>query len=84
MGEYANIKRKNIDKLLRWLSKKNESISVEAGGRHQIKLKYSFWEKCFPIPFNHSEVNRHIVKDLMEKLVVSEICTKEEFDKNIK
>ncbi|MFA4833666.1 MAG: hypothetical protein WC619_02335 [Patescibacteria group bacterium] len=78
------MKRKNIDSLLKWLVKKNQSISVEAGGNHQIKLKYSFWRDCFPIPFNHSEVNKYIVKDLMEKLVASGICTKEEFDDKIK
>jgi hypothetical protein len=84
MGEYANVKRKNISRLLKWLCKKDKSISIEPGGRHQIKIKYSFWNNCFPIPFNHSEVSRHIVKDLMKKLVESEICTKEEFDQYIK
>ena len=84
MGEYANVKRKNIHRLLRWLCKKNSSISVEAGGKHNIKIKYSFWKRPFPIPFNHSEVNRHIVKDFMQELVNSNICTKDEFDQYIK
>ena len=84
MGEYANVKRKNIDKLLRWLIKKDNSISVEPGAKHQIKIKYSFWDNCFPIPYKHPKVNKHIVKDLMKKLVASEICTKEEFDEKIK
>jgi hypothetical protein len=84
MGEYANVKRKNIDKLLRWLRKKDSSISVEAGGKHNIKVKYSFWKDCFPIPFKHSQVTKHIVKDLMKKLTESKICTKEEFDERIK
>ncbi|MDP3043396.1 MAG: hypothetical protein Q8N21_03260 [bacterium] len=84
MSEYANIKRKKISKLLKWLCNKDNSISVEAGGNHNIKIKYSFWERPFPIPFKHSEVNRHIVKDLCDKLVESKICTKEEFDQHIK
>ena len=84
MGEYANIKRDDMNKFLKWLIKKDPSISVEAGGKHQIKLKYSFWNECFPIPFKHSEINRHIVKDLMKKLVQSKVCTKIEFDQNIK
>lgn len=84
MGEYANVKRQNMSKLLTWLVKKNKSISVESGGKHHIKIKYSFWERPFPIPFRHSEVNRHIVKNLSNKLVGSNICTKEEFDQHIK
>lgn len=84
MGEYANVKRKNINKLLNWLCKKNSSVCVEAGGKHNIKITYSFWDRPFPIPFKHSEVNRHIVKSFMEKLVASGICTKEEFDEKIK
>lgn len=84
MGEYADVKRKNIDKLLRWLRKKNSSISVEAGGNHNIILKYSSWKRPFPIPFNHSVVNRYIVKDLLKLLINSKICTKEEFDQYIK
>jgi len=84
MGEYANIKRKNINSLLKWLCKKDGSISIEAGGNHNIKLKYSFWKRPFPVPFKNGEINKHIIKDLSKKLIKSQICTKEEFDKKIK
>lgn len=80
MGEYANIKIKNIKNLLRWLEYKNKSLTVAGGGKHQLVVKYSFWARPFPIPAKHKEVSRFIVKDLMEKLVNSNICTKDEFD----
>ncbi|MFH1255584.1 MAG: hypothetical protein V1667_03915 [bacterium] len=80
MGEYANIKTKKIINLLKWLESKNKSLTVVNGGKHQIVVKYSFWARPFPIPTKHKEVNRFIVKDLMEKLVNSNICAKDEFD----
>ncbi|MCK5416454.1 hypothetical protein KAI92_03440 [Candidatus Parcubacteria bacterium] len=84
MGEYANVKRKNISRLLKWLVKKNSSIDVSAGGKHNILVKYSLWIRPFPIPFKNSHVNKFIVKDLMKKFIESKICTKEEFDEKIK
>ena len=83
MAEYADIKRKKMKKVLNWLGKK-EFITVEKGGKHQITVKYNYWERPFPIPFRHGVVNKYIVKALMQKLVDSEICAKEEFDKKIK
>ncbi|MFA5187760.1 MAG: hypothetical protein WC460_00165 [Patescibacteria group bacterium] len=83
MGEYANVKRNKIKKcLLRWLVKK-QGIEIKHGGKHQILIKYVFWERPFPLPFLHNEVNKHLIKELMQKLVDSEVCTKEEFDQNI-
>ena len=84
MGEYADVKRKDINRLLGWLCRKNNSISVEVGGNHNIILKYSFWKRPFPIPFNHSVVKKHLVKNLSKQLINSKICTKEEFDQHIK
>ena len=83
MGEYADIKRKNIKRLLKWLVKKKDIIIVK-GGNHTINIKYTFWLRPFPIPFKHGVVSKYIVKDLMESLVKEEICTKEEFDRIIK
>jgi len=67
---------------LKWLSTK-DSICIDKGGKHEILIRYTFWERPYPIPFKHNEVNRHIIKDLMQKLVDSNICTKEEFDEHI-
>lgn len=80
MGEYANVKIKNIKNLLGWLEYKNKNLTVASGGKHQLVVKYSFWARPFPIPTRYKEVSRFIVKDLMEKLVNSNICTKDEFD----
>ena len=83
MGEYANVKKNKIKGLLKWLEKK-PNISVIDGGKHTMIIKYVFWDRPYPIPFKHNEINKYIVKDLMKILVNSEICTKEEFDKRIK
>ncbi len=83
MGEYANVKRKKIIRLLKRLSI-NKDIEVRKGGKHTYVIKYVFWEKAYPIPFRHNEINKHIIKGLMEKLTGSNICTKEEFDEYIK
>jgi len=80
MGEYKNVKIKKIKRLLLWLERKNKSLIVTSGGKHQLIVKYSFWDRPFPIPARYKEVSRFIVKDLMEKLVNSDICTKDEFD----
>lgn len=69
--------------LLKWLGGKND-IEVRKGGRHNYVIKYVFWEKAYPIPFRHNEINKHIVKGLMEKLTSSGICSKEDFDEHIK
>lgn len=83
MGEYANVKRRKMMSLLKWLSGKND-VEVRKGGKHTYVVKYVFWEKAYPIPFKHNEVNKYIIKDLMEKLTGSGICSKEEFDEYIK
>lgn len=80
MGDYSNVKIRDIKSLLKWLEGKNKSLVVVRGGKHQIVVKYSFWNRPYPIPTKHNEINRFVVKGLMEKLVDSEICTKEEFD----
>ncbi len=84
MSEYANVKRRNICKLLNWLCKKDKFLTVGVGGKHTMVIKYNYWERPFPVPFKNSEVRRFYVKTLLKKLVDSEICTKEEFDKYIK
>jgi hypothetical protein len=84
MGQYANVKRKNIIRLMRWLTRKDDKLIVSIRGKHQYAVEYPFWNQPYPIPFKHNEVNKFIVKDLMELLVVSKICTQEEFDEHVK
>jgi hypothetical protein len=82
MGEYADIKRKKMKRLLKWLGNK-KYMTVREGGNHQYVVECSFWARPFPIPFKHNEVNKHIVKELVERLMKEGICTKEEFDNYI-
>ena len=83
MSEYANVKRRRIYQLLKWLGNKKD-VYFYKGGNHNYIIDYPFWKSPFPVLFRHNEVNKHIVKALMNKLVKSEICSKEEFDKKIK
>lgn len=83
MTKYANVRRTDILRLLLWLAEKR-GVTIKSGGRHQILIKYMYWDRPFPIPDKHNEVNRFIVAALMEKLVASEICTQEEFDERIR
>ncbi|MFH1173024.1 MAG: hypothetical protein V1692_00670 [bacterium] len=83
MGEYANVKRNKVLRLLRWLEA-SKDIEIIEGGKHTYIVKYVFWDRPYPMPFKHNEINRHIIKSLMEKLVAAGICTKEEFDEHIK
>jgi hypothetical protein len=82
MGEYANVKRKRFNHLIKWLSR-NFDIQISAGGRHNILVRCIHNGEKYPIPASHGEINKHIVKSFMEWLVKYEICTKEEFDRNI-
>jgi len=71
-----------VVRLLIWLtSKPHVTLSC---GKHQYIVRYAFWERPYPVPIKHNEINKNIVRALMEKLVASEICTKEEFDERIK
>jgi len=83
MGEYSGFKRKKVIKLLNWLDKQKH-FSVDNGGNHQIVVKYSFWERPFPVPFKHGQINEHILKSLMKKVVATEVCTKKEFDNHLR
>jgi len=83
MGGYSDVKRKRIKKLLNFLSKK-DCVEISKGGKHSIIIKYHFWKRPFPIPFKNNVVNKHIVKELRDVSIKSEICTKEEFEENIR
>ncbi len=83
MGEYADIKRRRMLSLLRWLDLQS-GFQIENGGKHQWLVKYATWERPFPIPFKHGTVNRYIVRELMKKVTETGACTKEQFDALIK
>jgi len=83
MGDLADVKRKNVYKLLRWLETK-ESVEVIEGGRHIYLIKHSSWSRPFPIPFKHNVINKHILKSLMQQLVDSGVCSEAEFREKIK
>lgn len=78
MGDLADVKRKRAYRLLKWLATLN-GITVEDGGHHQYKVRHDSWGRPFPIPFKHNVVNKHIVKELMQKLIRTGVCTEEEF-----
>ncbi|KKR13624.1 MAG: hypothetical protein UT42_C0043G0005 [Candidatus Falkowbacteria bacterium GW2011_GWA2_39_24] len=69
---------------MNWLSKKDSKIVISQRGKHQYAIEYPYWSQPYIIPWKHNEVNKYIVKDLMEQLVNSDICTKEEFDQYIR
>lgn len=79
MGEYADVKRKKIIKLLNWLNTQN-GFTIENGGNHQWVIKYFSWKRPFPIPFKHNRLSSVYVKVLMKKLVETKVCSKEKFD----
>lgn len=83
MGEYADVKRNKMLKLLKWIDTLQE-FKVDNGGKHQWVVKHESWERPFPIPFKHNVVNKLIVKELMNKVTKTSACTKEEFDERIK
>lgn len=82
MGGYIGVKRRKMLQFLEWLSRK-PFLSIKSGGKHQVVVKYSFWDRPFPIPIKHKVVNRFIVAALCKKLVDSNICTKEELEEKL-
>lgn len=84
MGEYANIK---LNKLLRFIDflSKHKDITIRCKGRHQLLIKYIFTNRPFPIPCHSGDINKFIVKDLVEKAVSEwKVCTQEEVDRFLK
>ncbi len=83
MSGFTDIKQRKFKHLLKWLGN-NRSVEVKQGGRHNIKVACIRTGESYPIPSSHREINKHIVKDFMEWLVRSEICTEEEFRERLK
>lgn len=82
MSEYADIKIKRLRNFIRYLSCKS-GIKLCKGSKHVDVVRYPSWERPFPLPVKHGIVNKHIVRDLMEKLIKDEITTQEEIDKKL-
>ncbi len=83
MGEYADVKRGKILKLLKWIESL-PGFMVDNGGNHQWIVKHTTWERPFPIPFKHNRVNKHIVKAFMNQVTATGTCDKQTFDSHIK
>jgi len=83
MSGYANVKSKKIIRFLKSLANKNQDLCFSGGGRHPYKLTCIHNGESIPIPASHNEINKHLVKNIMECLIKWEICTKEYFDNNI-
>lgn len=84
MGEYANVRSKRLIKCLKHFTRISSDLELTGGGKHQYKLTYVHNGEVLPISSSHREMNRFIVKNIMEHLVKWGICTKEEFDCRIK
>lgn len=76
MGQYANVKSKNMRRFLKWLE--NKGVEVIEGRHTKVKITHN--SKVFTVPTSHPEVNKYIVKDFRKFLIDNDICTKEEFD----
>ncbi len=82
MGQYANVSSKKMYRLLVWLAN-HKAINVTVGGNHPAKVVCKKNNEVYPLPISHREVNKEIVKAFMEWLVMNEICSKEEFDRQL-
>ncbi len=82
-AQYANIRRADIERLIAWLLNKR-GITIKSGSKHYFSVKHLSWGRPFPIPIRRGEANKFIIQSLMEQLVESDVCTKEEFDEQVK
>lgn len=76
MGELAGVKVRTMVRFLGWLERK-PGIEIRMGGKHAIVVRHYSWNRPFPLP-SHGEVSKHIVRDFVDKLVGSGICTRED------
>lgn len=83
MGEYTDVKRRNVLKLLKWIETL-PGFAIGNGGNHQWIVEHTAWEQPFPIPFKHGVVNKHIVKALMSRVTATGVCDKQMFDYHLK
>ncbi len=82
MGEYADVKRKRVLALLKWLNKL-DGFEVSTGGKHQCVVCHDTWNRPFPITFKYNIVSKVYLKELVKKVVATGACSKEEFDEHL-
>ena len=71
MGEYSDVKRKRMYRLLKWLADQ-KGVTVEPGGEHQYNIKCTSWSRPYPIPFKHGIVIKYFVYFLKIRYNVSD------------
>lgn len=83
MGEYADIKRKKVEQMLRWLDTLS-GFSVTHGGRHDIIVKHESWNRPYPVPFKHTIIKKPLLVALVKQILATGVCTKDELDAHLK
>lgn len=83
MGEYADVKSKKLINAIKKLINKSTDLELLPGGRHNCKLHCIHNGQSFPIPTSHKYIDKYIVKDIAEILERWDICTIDEFKKNL-
>jgi hypothetical protein len=82
MGEYADVKRKRVLSLLKWLNTLS-GFTADTGGKHQWIVNHQTWKRPFPISFRNNVVSNVYIKELVKIVVATGACTKEEFDEHL-
>ena len=82
MTSFADLKTKKFLRLVKWLGK-NKGVTIEQGGRHNIKVTAIHTGKSYPLPTSHSIMNKNIIQSFMEWLIKEDICTEQEFKDNL-
>ncbi len=78
MGEFADVKRKKILKLLKKLAQIN-GFTITTGGNHQWVIRYTSWQRPFPIPFKQNKLKKCYIEDLAKLVIATGTCTEEVF-----
>lgn len=84
MGELADVKLKRLLSFLDWLARNCSQVTVSKGGKHNVVVKYPFWDRPFPLPTRHRIVDKYIIQDFRDRLIESGICTEQEFSARIR
>jgi len=81
MSGYGDVKSRKVRNLLNGLERQGKIESREGDHTTITCIRNG---QSYPVPTKHNTVNKHIVKKLMKWLVKNKVCTREEFDKQIK
>ncbi len=82
MGEYADVKRRKVLALLKWLGTLS-GFKTGNAGKHQWIVKHETWKRPFPICFKNNRVSKVYIKELVNLVIATSVCTKEEFDSHL-